>query len=502
MTVEAETDVFSEDFANTKLLQLISSAESKRAELDVMLGQLQIYIEPVIDESVRQSDLMMYKREQYDSFLMSENYKFTTLVDNIITMSASSISSFLLPITEDEIRIEPEGVQSKADAHFYHVLSKRVQEKLKSPKVGFASVLLEAVKSCLVYGNAGLSIITAQTGREFKVTNTGLGSIAILDDASSKEIWFMTYTVIVSEPDIGIGREKPGTYKISYMDRRLKGVPNKLTESDTYPWVEYILLDNKVISIRPVINTGIVYGRFHLQAGKTYGFGSGIKALPALRDLSKYTRDYSSAALFNTNPPLYSSTVEGGKEPQGKKNISPGQLINIQSIPGIAPYIPMPMVLSTNELHQVIFDRIEHIKNAFHFEISALPDLAGTMSKVEVATRVDQKTTLLLPIVQTLQRELLEPVIMALVTSEIFEMFGSSTFPAAFSLSSLRLRYASRFDLVRKRTHGESLVAFFNSVIALAQVDPSLVGKLNMNKVLEQLADIHGVSPEVFTQDS
>jgi hypothetical protein len=242
--------------------------------------------------------------------------------------------------------------------------------------------------------------------------------------------------------------------------------------------------------------------RWSTRSNDVYGTEApGMMALGDSKQLQKEQHDKAEGIVRNIKPPL--------QAPQSMKSTDimnvPGGVSYYNSLTqngqGIRPIYETNVPL--NELIQDIQETEERIRRAFFADLFFAISNSNRPSdmKAEVAAQMDRERLLMLgPVVERLENELLDPLINR--TFNILEEKGEiPPAPEQMEGVDLEVDYVSTLSQVQKAVGIGDIEQFTSLVLNWAQVDPTVVDKINLDQAADESADMLGVVPTVVRSD-
>lgn len=254
---------------------------------------------------------------------------------------------------------------------------------------------------------------------------------------------------------------------------------------------------DRLLAVRGYYEFPVMAVRWHVVGQDTYGFGPGHDVLGDAKQLQK-TSEKKLVALDKTiEPPM----------------IAPGSMRTnaINSVPGGITYVE-DEAEALRPLYQVSFDIADAQATIADLRLSVQRGLfndlflmliavdAGKMTATEVAERKQEKLLMLGPVLERLNNELLDPLI-----DRTFAMMARSGMlpppPEEIAGAPLRVEYVSPLALAQKQLGLNGLNAMLITVGQLSAVSPEVLDKVDMDEVVDTIADAQGVPPRVLRDE-
>ena len=119
------------------------------------------------------------------------------------------------------------------------------------------------------------------------------------------------------------------------------------------------------------------------------------------------------------------------------------------------------------------------------------------MTATEVQERVAEKMVMLGPVIGRLQSEMLDPII----TRTFGILLRNNVLlqpPPALEGKELVVEYVSPLALAQRREAVTSVSSLLQLVAGMAQYIPEVIDKIDGDKVIDESAEIFGISPEII----
>ncbi len=214
----------------------------------------------------------------------------------------------------------------------------------------------------------------------------------------------------------------------------------------------------------------------------SYGRGPGWKVLGDVKMLQKMQKAKLVALDKNTNPPVMVSASV-----QGEVNLLPGGITRCNSLTDAAVKPAYQVQADLASLENALESVRQIIRSHFFADVFVMlsaQDLPN-MTATEVAERRQEKMLLLGPVLQRLKTELLDPLIER--TYYILLRQGAIP-PAPEALYGLEMHvtYISTIAQAQRASAVEPLVQGIEYAARLAQADPSVQGRVDYTRALEE----------------
>jgi len=239
--------------------------------------------------------------------------------------------------------------------------------------------------------------------------------------------------------------------------------------------------------------------RWDVISGDTYGLGPGTRAVPHIRRLQEEEKALLMAGHKSLNPPLNIPA-----KLKNKTRTLPGGE-NLYSNPNERIY-PVYEVRFDMQAGMGLIDRSElRISKIFFNDIfltASRDPNASPLRTGEVNVREDEKLLRIGPVVESLYFEALQPVV-----ERAFSIcLRKGKFPElppeyAEMLGGYKIVFISPLAQAQKLMAAGPINNFLQFTTAAVQYDPTVLDKVNMDSLVEEYADITGVSSKILRSD-
>ena len=240
----------------------------------------------------------------------------------------------------------------------------------------------------------------------------------------------------------------------------------------------------------------ITFARWNKDPGELYARGPGVQALSNARMLSEMSKTSLQGAQKAVSPPLMvpdnGLITQLDMSPDGLTVYRAGTVDPVRELytrPGQNPDLGVQMLQNYQT----------QVRAAYHFELLQLiqdPRMSATQV-IELSSRVQQ---ILGPLVGRLQSELLQPVLERVYT--ILRKMGKfPQIPEQLSGQPFRINFVSPIQRAQRATEGQALLAALNSVIQVAQLEPTALDSLDSDQIARFMFDAYGVPPHLLRSE-
>ena len=236
--------------------------------------------------------------------------------------------------------------------------------------------------------------------------------------------------------------------------------------------------------------------RWNKMPNEAYGVGPGMMVYSDVRMLNAMAKTTLKSAQKIVDPPL--------QVPHD------GYLLPLITKPGGVNYKMKgsyqdriePLLTGGNiPISLEMMDGVRHrIQKAYFVDLFMLLADKKNMTATEVNERVEEKMLLLGPALGRLMSELLDPLII-----RVFNMLARNGNlpkpPGILSEEDYTVEYISPLARAQKISEINSINSSLAIIGQMAQVAPSVLDKINTDRVVDEIADIQGLNPEMLRDD-
>ena len=266
------------------------------------------------------------------------------------------------------------------------------------------------------------------------------------------------------------------------------------------PWKSVYFEENSIARGHVLSESGFndfpaMCPRWSTAGGSAYGRGCGAKALGAARNLQRLETRVATMVDYISDPPMiYPDSMVGNLDlfrPSGRIPVAAGEeamirpAIQISSDPS-----PVEMMIAKREAQ---IQRFFYV-NIFQMLASSV---GNERTATEVAALEQEKVQMLGPVLERLHSELLDPLIKSTFNFMI-EAGKVPPIPDELQGKSLNVEYVSILAEAQRNTSAQGIIKLSQEIGLLAQINPSVLDKLDVDAAVDQLADLNGVSPSLI----
>jgi hypothetical protein len=240
--------------------------------------------------------------------------------------------------------------------------------------------------------------------------------------------------------------------------------------------------------------------RWDLAGDDAYGRSPGMDALGDIKQLQQETKRKAQAIDKMVNPPLMAD-VQLKNQPASSL---PGGITYVNSLgndrPGLRPiYQVAPPV---QELMQDIAEVQKRIQRIFFNDLFMMFEQlqAEPRSAAAVDVRREEKMTMLGPVIERLQNEVLDPAI-----DRVFGIMQRGGLlpdpPPAIAGQFIKVEYVSMMAEAQKAAGTAGIERILGIAGNLAGVDPTAMDVVNVQETMQEYAMLLSVNPNVIRSD-
>jgi hypothetical protein len=241
-------------------------------------------------------------------------------------------------------------------------------------------------------------------------------------------------------------------------------------------------------------------GRYVLAPGETYGRSPAMDALSDIKMLNEMEKTLLRAAHRAVDPPLL--TADDGV--LGAFQIRPSSIISGGLNEDGSPRVQALESRANLPLSIEISDQRRRTIND-HFLVTLFQILAqdrSNMTATEVLQRAQEKGALLAPAAGRMQAEFLGPLIQREIG--ILARAGALPEPPQSWLEmdgDYQVEYLSELSRSQRAGEGVGILRTLEGIAPLAQIDPSVLDRINGAEAVKVLAEVNGVPARVLRTD-
>lgn len=276
--------------------------------------------------------------------------------------------------------------------------------------------------------------------------------------------------------------------------RSVREVGKKDAKNMPYSSYYINMEDKKIVRESGYEEFPFMIPRFFKNSGEVYGYGPAATSYPDIRMINDMGKLYIQAQEIALYPPWLAENdgLMGSLDLRAAA-------INYQRRPVSEGQSVVPLKSGTNFQAAFEFlDRIEkRIQRAFFVDLFLALAQHKNMTATEVLERTQEKMLILGPVLGRLQGELLNPVLQR--TFAILMRRGVlPPPPEVLQGQDLDIVYVSPLAKAQRAVQGNDMRMFLGSVMEMAQAAPSVLDKINWDKVVDKGSKIYSIDPDII----
>lgn len=267
-------------------------------------------------------------------------------------------------------------------------------------------------------------------------------------------------------------------------------IPNK--KYFDYKGAYYLKADKKLIYTDYFRTDPIALARWDRIAGEKWSDSPARVALGDVKVVNAYERMAMVAIEKQISPPI----VISSESKFGKLDTSAGG-VNVARGGVAGSYDLMTTNGNLAQPFQWAELKKQQIRSAFYvdvFQSAETPDMTAT----EAAIRQQEKLRGLGPKMAKLQADLIEPIVNRVMSILINQ--GKLNPPKELDTGSVDVVYLSPVAQAQRGVEATSILQYLQDLSLVAQVDPTVIDKIDTDKIARVMAEVRGV-PETILKD-
>ena len=240
--------------------------------------------------------------------------------------------------------------------------------------------------------------------------------------------------------------------------------------------------------------------RWDKKTGEKHGYSPAMDCLPEIKTANAIKKTMLRQGQKMVDPPIilphdgYTLPINMNAKGTNYKTSSIGVAGAEEKIEVLRP----EGSLAAGET--LLADERQTIKETFFVDLFLLLISRKNMTAEEVAQRVEEKMLILGPVIGRLQDELLGPML----TRDFMIRLRRGDFgdvPPQLVGQPLKPKYVSLLAKAQRLAESRTTQNFLMVVGSIAQLDPRVVDKVDLDEVVNILHDLSGVDPKVLRKD-
>lgn len=234
--------------------------------------------------------------------------------------------------------------------------------------------------------------------------------------------------------------------------------------------------------------------RWNTAAGSVYGRGPGVSAVNVSKRLQALRRRLHTVMDYKSDPPVLIPA-----QYQGQWDLfRPGGRIPVNASEAAAVKSAWQSDMDPNTIMAAIQECKQDLQRFFFVDVFQM--LQSSMDQNRTATEVQaleqEKMMVMGPLLERLHSELLDPLVDT-TFQHLVEANQLPQVPDELIGKPLSIEYVSILQAAQRASSVQSITTFCTQVGSLAQLNPAVLDNLDMDKAVQELADVQGISPEM-----
>lgn len=247
--------------------------------------------------------------------------------------------------------------------------------------------------------------------------------------------------------------------------------------------------------------------RYETSPNEVYGRSPAMSVLPAIKTLNEMKKTIMRAAHLQVAPPIMLSDDGALQSFNLRPNALNFGMVDANGRPMAIPFNSGSRVDIGIDLMQA---EREAINDAFFVTLFRILIEEPQITATEAMLRAQEKGQLLAPTMGRIQADLLGPMIERELDILMEADAGTGTIlpemPDALvehfaNGGEYDIEYQSPLNLAQQSGAGSAILNTLNSIAPMAQIDPSVMMRFDMEKAAEMLARINGVPEQIIRSD-
>lgn len=285
---------------------------------------------------------------------------------------------------------------------------------------------------------------------------------------------------------------------IHVVEPRLDRNPDKI-DNMNLPWRSVYFEENqcdRILSESGFRDFPALCPRWMTIGGSVYGRGPGAKALSASKALQQMAYRFATLIDYYTDMPVaYPDTFTNAlrhMRPGGRIPINAGANELASLRPAWEVKNDPQSVLTAIQARRADIQRMYYV-NVFQM-IAANQNSDRTAT--EVAALEQEKVMMMGPVLERLHSELLDPLV-SNTFNFMVEQNALPEVPDDLNGKNLSVEYISVLAEAQRNSSVTGIVRWAQQIGMLTQLNPNAVDRIDIDKTIEELADINGIPPSL-----
>jgi hypothetical protein len=257
--------------------------------------------------------------------------------------------------------------------------------------------------------------------------------------------------------------------------------------------------DEKYLAESGFKRFNVLAPRWQITGNDVYGRSPGMDALGAVKELQHSRLRRAQAVDLQVNPPLQ---VPLALKDKVNARLPGGVSYYDDAGPGSGIRTAYEVNLNLQHLREDTQDIRDEIKQAFYADLFMMlaNDTRSGITATEVAERHEEKLLMLGPVLERLHNELLSPLI-DITFDRLSDAGVLPPAPPELSEADIDIEFVSVLAQAQRAVATSGMERLFNTAMAMAQVKPDVLDKLDFDQAIDDMADAQGVNPALVVPD-
>jgi hypothetical protein len=261
------------------------------------------------------------------------------------------------------------------------------------------------------------------------------------------------------------------------------------------------LQDDRFLRVAGFHEFPVMAPRWNVTGTDTYGTGPGFDALGDAKALQLLEKRKAMVVDRITNPPMVGPTALRA----GRPSLAPGDVVFLDKVAGSQGFEPAISIhpSAIGAIDSVIRAHEDRINTAFYADLwlaLTMDERKQRATAREVAERHEEKLLALGPTLERLHDELLDKLI-----ERVFSICMRRGLlpppPEELQGRSIRVEYISTMAVAQRLLGVSSVERLVSFVGNMAAAKPEALDKLNIDKIVDDYAEMLGTSPDLLFSD-
>ena len=278
-----------------------------------------------------------------------------------------------------------------------------------------------------------------------------------------------------------------------------------------FPGLEYVScvidkLNKTIVDIGMHHISPYVISRFLVAPGETYGRSYTWNAMPIISSINRLSKRLLQYMDYATNPPI----LVRDETTVNQRQLVPGVFIQGLDADGRPTYQPMQFGANLQLLIEFLESLIRDLEEALVAKDTIPIDSQPNMTATEINERRIEKNNRVRPLIVRLEEEDLNHTILR--TLKLMEQTGQlPPFPyddlgihpdqLPDPIMQLKVCFGGQMAKMQRLQEIQDNDVLTQKALAIAQQDPTVLDRINLDRLVEQAAEIYGITDGVINSD-